>query len=351
MSDLVDWDLALRVGRAGAGDGPSASGPELREAASRAEAAVLRYTGLDPVEPIPEAEWVSRRQWVELNLEAMRDLLAPLEGRLGESSGGALTAGPMRAVVGRVMAVELGGLLALASRRVLGQYEFPLLGGSREPRLLFVGANIDSAAEQLGGERGEVLDWVAAHEVTHAVHFAAAPWLRDHVGGLARSLLDATELRVSLSELLEATRRIASSDPRSTISRLRESDPLTLLAPAGSRETIAEMQATMAAIEGYAEHVMDAAGSPAEVERLRAGMERRRAGRGPLARLLAWLLGFELKLRQYRDGKRFADEVVGQAGIAGLNRAWSAPATLPSLPELGRADLWLARVEAEATVT
>ena len=98
---------------------------------------------------------------------------------------------------------------------------------------------------------------------------------------------------------------------------------------------------------------MDAApASSAEVvPKLRAGdgaPARRAAARS--LRLISWLLGFELKLRQYREGKRFADEVVGRAGIAGLNRAWRAPAALPSLPELSRADLWLARVEAEATV-
>ena len=38
------------------------------------------------------------------------------------------------------------GSLGFASRRVLGQYEVPLLGPSGPPRLLFVGANIDAAA-------------------------------------------------------------------------------------------------------------------------------------------------------------------------------------------------------------
>jgi len=325
-----------------------ASGADLDDASSRAQTAVLEYTGLEPAEPVPRSRWVSRQGWVELNLASMRELLAPLESRV-EASSPAVVQGAVGAVAGRVMAVEIGGLLALASRRVLGQYEFPLLGGVRAPQLLFIGPNIDSAVGELGGDPGAVLDWVAAHEVTHAVHFASAPWMRDHIAGLARSLLAATSLRVSAAEVLGAAQRVASSDPRALIAKLRDSDPLTLVAPAGSRETIARMQATMAAIEGYAEHVMDAANdTAADVERLRSGMERRRDSRGPLARLLSWLLGFELKLRQYRDGKRFADDVVDRAGIAGLNRAWTAPDALPSLPELHRADLWLARVGRQA---
>ena len=104
-------------------------------------------------------------------------------------------------------------------------------------------------------------------------------------------------------------------------------------------------QATMAAIEGYAEHVMDAAAPELgeDVAALRFGMERRREERPPLARLLAWLLGFELKLRQYRDGKRFCDGVVELGGITALNDAWRGPESLPTLAELSDPGAWLRR--------
>jgi uncharacterized protein (DUF2342 family) len=62
-----------------------------------------------------------------------------------------------------------------------------------------------------------------------------------------------------------------------------------------------------------------------------------------MTRFLSWLLGLELKLRQYRDGKRFADDVVERAGIERLNRAWSGPEALPDEGELGDAEEWLAR--------
>jgi uncharacterized protein (DUF2342 family) len=60
--------------------------------------------------------------------------------------------------------------------------------------------------------------------------------------------------------------------------------------------------------------------------------------------VIARLLGLELKLRQYRVGKRFCDEVVERGGIETLNRVWSEPAALPSASELGRPGRWLARV-------
>lgn len=347
MSALLDWGLATRIAEAAAGDGPAAMAGELDLAGAgrRSREAVLAYTRLEPSESIPEPEWVSRRDWARINLESMRGLIGELEGRIE----GSLPEGRMgemtTAIAGRVLAVQVGGLVGLASRRVLGQYEFPLLGGERAPRLVFVGHNLDEAAGELDSQPADLLEWVARHEVTHAVHFSAAPWLRDHLGAMASELVASAPPQLSVVDLAGAARRFASSDPRRLVEELRESDPVTLLAPPASRPTIAAVQSTMAAIEGYAEHVMDAAGSPGpEVERLRAGLERRRANRGALARALAWLLGFEMKLRQYRDGKRFADAVVAGDGIEALNRAWEGPAKLPSLVELGAPELWLGRV-------
>ena len=166
---------------------------------ARAERSVLDYTGLSPAEELPRAEWVTRRQWGDLNLRAMRELIAPLEKRLDGSLEGPAR-GAVRAVAGRVVALEVSALIVLASKRVLGQYEFPLLGGERAPRLVFVGENIDSAAAALGGEPGEVLEWVALHEVTHSVHFGSAPWLRAHLGELAATLMETAPPDLSVRE-------------------------------------------------------------------------------------------------------------------------------------------------------
>lgn len=347
MSALIDWTLAERIVRATTADGPGsmASGADLKAAGMRSREAVLAYTGLSPVTDLPDAEWVSRREWAEMNLRGMREMLAPLEERLALSFRGP-GRGALGAVAGGVVALELGGLLALAAKRVLGQYEFSMRGAERAPRLVFVGANIEFAAGQLPGTPEDVLEWVALHETTHAVHFGSAPWLGRHLGGLADQLLADAPLNLSGAEALAGARRLVTGDPRRLLAELRANDPITLLAPAASRATIAEVQVAMAAVEGYAEHVMDAAAGrlgPAVVE-LRASMERRREGRSTLARLLSWLLGFEMKLRQYRDGKRFADGVVERAGIERLNAAWEGPHSLPRLSELTDPGLWLARV-------
>ena len=72
------------------------------------------------------------------------------------------------------------------------------------------------------------------------------------------------------------------------------------------------VQAFMAVLEGYAEHVMDAVGADVidDLPRLRAALERRRADRTGLLRLFEKLIGMDMKLRQYEQGKRFCDGVV-----------------------------------------
>lgn len=345
MPELIDWDLARRIAGLGlGGPGPAAmrGAPDLAAAGGRATAAVLAYTGLEPIDALPEPEWVSRRQWIELNLTSARELTAAVATRLADTPEHQ----PLAAVARRVLAFEIGALLAFASRHVLGQYEYPLLGGDRPPRLLFVGENIDGAAAQLGAEPAQALDWIALHETTHAVHFAAAPWMRSYVGDLARTLLAEAPIRPPTREILDRARRIGIGDPRRLLAEIRTSDPVSLLAPAESIATINQVQAAMAAIEGYAEHVMDAAGDhlgPAVAE-LRDRLDARRRNRSLPARLLSWLFGFELKLRQYEQGKRFCDAVVAGAGIDGLNAAWAGPDSLPDLGELAAPGDWVSRV-------
>lgn len=347
MSGLVDRGLAETIALRIAGREPAGPGdPRLGEHAAAAAAAVLAYTGLRTDEPLPEAEWIDRAGWIRINLENFTAAAELIETRVGDAGQGA-------GVLGKLAAVEAGVLLGYASKRVLGQYEFPVLGDAdspRAPRLLFLAPNIAAASAELGADPDELLRWIALHEVTHAVHFGAAPWLRGHVGSLARELIGKAELRLSAGDIGALARRLLSGDPRRLIAEVRNSDPITLLAPGPVRPLIAEIQTTMALVEGFAEHVMDAAAGPlgVEVAELRVALERRRGEKPPLARLLAWLLGMEMKLRQYREGKLFVDAVVDGAGIEGLNQAWSGPESLPRADELSDPQAWIARVTAQS---
>ena len=113
------------------------------------------------------------------------------------------------------------------------------------------------------------------------------------------------------------------------------------------REVLDRVQSFMAVLEGYAEHVMDAVGADVldDLPGLRSALQRRRRDRSGLLKLLERLIGMDLKLRQYEQGKSFCDGVVARAGIEGLNRVWADPQNMPTVAELGDPMAWLARTE------
>jgi putative hydrolase len=106
------------------------------------------------------------------------------------------------------------------------------------------------------------------------------------------------------------------------------------------------MQAAMSLIEGHAEHTMDVIGVELlpSLERLRAAMSRRRRDRGLPWRVLERLMGLELKMRQYEQGRSFCDMVVADGGAEMLARAWSGPQALPTQAEIEQPALWLTRM-------
>ena len=79
---------------------------------------------------------------------------------------------------------------------------------------------------------------------------------------------------------------------------------MVVVGPA-ARDSLDRVQAFMAVLEGYAEHVMDAVGATVldDLPGLRSALGRRRHDRSGLLKLLDKLLGMDLKLRQYEQGK------------------------------------------------
>jgi coenzyme F420 biosynthesis associated uncharacterized protein len=342
---LVDWELAERVAGALAGRGPDEEVDfgELTAATEPSVELVVEYTGLSPKGDLPPPELVDRRQWIQANLSSLRDVAAPIEERLAGSLRlpGALGSAA-RSLTGAATGIEVGLVSGYLAQRVVGQYDVALVGPSRTPRLLFVGPNLLDLRRRLGAERDLLFRWIALHETTHVVQFAAVPWLRDHIGGLIEDLLRAAELRLDPQQLLQ---RLRALDPRQLIKDLRSGELVRLLATGERRELIDRLQATMSVIEGYSDHVMDAVGEQLD-ERygdLRQRLDRLRSRRGPLEAFVMKLLGLDMKLRQYSLGKQFADAVAERSGIEGLNRVWSEPAALPTLAELEDPHAWLRR--------
>jgi coenzyme F420 biosynthesis associated uncharacterized protein len=348
---FVDWALAERVAATVAGstgDGTDPSVPGLASAAIEAAcadglAAARAYTGLEPG-AIPEPELIGRREWAQGGLGTLRSATHRIEDQMaGQISGPGPLGAIARSVAGAAAGAEAGVAVGYAARRVLGQYDVAVVGPHRPARLLFVGPNLATARAELGVDARPFLRWIATHELTHALQFGGVPWLADHVRALVTELI---ELAFGELDLRALAARLLRSDPRQLIRSALRGELVRILASDRQRQAFDRLQATMSAIEGHAEHVAEACAADldpemAEVQR-RAEERRRRSG--GLGEAVGRLLGLDAKLRQYRLGKAFCDEVVRLAGPAALNALWASEASLPNLIEIERPRDWLDRV-------
>lgn len=353
----VDWPVAARLADRLMRPGPGTDRAEvtalvddLRRAAGVATGHAARITGLAPADgsdpavvPVSHVLVVDRSGWARANTE----LLASLTAGIGTSPDGKA---PSRAAR-LVGAAEAGGVLAALSGKVLGQFDpfirTPGPGGEVRGRLLLVAPNVLHIEREIGAEPADFRLWVALHEQTHALQFAAAPWLVDHLRTRSGALL-ADLTREDDREDRRRARALAV-----TVARALRGDEDTpgidgLLRPE-ERRIFEEMGAVMALLEGHADVAMDAVGETVvpTVHRIRARFEARRSGagrRGPVDRVLRRLLGLDLKLAQYREGAAFVRTVTRAVGQDGLNVVWAEPAHLPSAREIADPRAWVRRV-------
>lgn len=335
MVAAPDWRLAeataqrlVRPGPEITADGAVEAVESLRAAAGRARDLVAEVTGLEG-EPVP-VRVVDRPNWLTAAIAGFEDLLAPVAEQQG-GFGAALSA--------RVAGIETGALLAYLARRVLGQYD-----PYRQPsgHLLLVAPNIVQAERDLGADPGDFRLWVALHEQTHVVQFThgVAPWLRDHLRGRIATLVTVTEIDPEL--LTSVVRGVAAA------ARGREGGGLELtdlVRTPEQRALVEEITAVMSLLEGHADLVMDEVGPRVipSVASIRSRFDHRRSRRG-LDRVVRNVLGMDAKLRQYRDGAAFCRAVLAQVGMAGLNRVFTDPGTLPRLAEIADPQQWIDRV-------
>ncbi len=341
---MVDWGVARQIARfAARSDRLPDLGLDVAELGRELEAPVSEHTGLVPEWPIPPAEAVSRVEWAEANLSTLSTLLDPVALRLQDRFAAmGPFAGALRAGTGLTLAAEVGLVTGYLSQHVLGQYELSLLAPDLAPRLLLVAPNLDEASVALGVDRESFVRWVTVHEMVHALQFGGVPWLRAHLGGLLREYLDTVDVKITRGA---AGALPSLPDPAELIGRFRQGGLAALVQTPNQRDIIDRMQLTMAVVEGHAEHVMDAL-APELVphhEGLRAAMERRRDDRSAPQRILLKLLGMDLKMRQYRDGKAFCDAVAQAGGPVLLRGVWDSPEALPDDAELRHPERWIAR--------
>jgi coenzyme F420 biosynthesis associated uncharacterized protein len=398
---MIDWDVAVSTGVRWARPGPQVSlsearraVAELRELAAAVQEPVRAVTGMVSSESAGQIAVVDRAGWIRANVDGFRVVLDPLAQQLREKPGVWPAAGSLLGSVGsRVTGVQMGLILAFLAGRVLGQYELflppdpaaaavrlaevdtagaangaasgaaadgradgsslPHVSTRQDPagqtdspagRLTLVAPNIVMVERELGVQRRDFRLWVCLHEETHRMQFTAVPWLRGYV-------------QQQISEFLLAS----DLDPAAIIERLRAAaDAVTGAVRGGAggdslieaiqsprqRATLDRLTAVMTLVEGHGDYVMDAAGPQVvpSVAEIRARFAARRHSAGRVEQVLRRLLGIDLKLKQYAEGARFVRSVVDEVGMAGFNKVWTSPQTLPTRAEIARPDAWVYRV-------
>lgn len=366
-TEMVDWNLAVATATRLVRPGPEVTRDEaravvaeLRRHAKAAEEHVRSFTGM--AEPGREGDHgtpvlvVDRPGWIKANVAGFREILRPLLEKMQERRAGSASSAMLGAVGSKVTGVELGMLLSFLASRVLGQYEtfapatreLPA-GDNGSGRLLLVAPNVVHVERELDVEPHDFRLWVCLHEETHRTQFSAVPWLRDHIEGEIQAFLAETDIDPGtlFERLREAAQALTAGRPEGEAGDVGGRSIVELIQTPSQREILARLTAVMSLLEGHADYVMDGVGPqvvPSVAEIREKFQQRRSRGASRLDQALRKLLGLDAKLRQYRDGERFVRAVVDQVGVAGFNRVWTSPNTLPTKAEIATPADWIARV-------
>ncbi len=376
-AQMIDWDLAISTGVRFARQGPQVSladaravVAELRGLTAVVQQPVREVTGLTSQGATGPVAVVDRPGWIRANVGGFRVVLEPLAEKIAERGSAVPAAGSVLAAVGsRVTGVQAGLILAYLSSRVLGQYELFLPpgeggtdgadvtsangasgnGASAEEnaqgvgRLTLVAPNIVMVERELGVDPHDFRRWVCLHEETHRVQFTSVPWLRGYVQGMMTEFLLASDL--DPAAIVDRLRAAAGAVAGAVRGGDGESLVEAIQTPA-QRELLDKLTAVMTLVEGHGDYVMDAVGPQVvpSVAEIREKFNSRRGSAGRVEQILRRILGIDLKMKQYAEGSRFVKAVVDEVGMAGFNKVWTSPQTLPTRAELARPADWLARV-------
>ncbi|MCL4540999.1 MAG: zinc-dependent metalloprotease [Chloroflexi bacterium] len=356
----INWNRVRTVARRVAQQ-PSAVAIDLHPATVHSNYAVLvaqaqplitDYTHTELPQNLTEIIALSRQQWLDTNIASFIELFAPLEDayrqvaqRFSEQSITPL----MSMLGGWLLSSQLGLLLGYLARRVLGQYDFALLG--REPvttgKLYFIDENIAFVERRLGVPPDQFRLWIALHEATHAFEFEAHPWLASYLNERVKEHMHLLVQQVERMPLVPDVDGMIRMVQRAIQHLSTGSHLVELFLDDRQQQLFRRLQGIMSLLEGYSNHVMDAIGIQLLPDYLliKQRFEARQLHRSRLDRLWLRLSGLDMKMEQYILGEAFVTRVVQQRGMDFLNRAFTAPEYLPDVEEIREPERWISRIE------
>lgn len=359
----LNWDFARQLAGWVATEGQAEGNVDpvvrirIEEVGRVAELHVSAVTGLSTTaagRPL-EIKTVGRNEWAQRTLEDWKPLLERLAASLGQGALAGeepiepdestdLLGGMGQLVMPLLMGGQAGSMVGHLSRRALGQYDLPL---PRPPsaEVMVVAANVDDFARDWSLPVDDVRLWVCLSEIAHHAVLG-----RPHVQARLHELLSAYAAGFQADPTAIEGRfgDLDPSDPESLNNLF--GDPQALIGAMVSDEQRAlapQLEALVAAVEGYVDWVVDSAGRKiiSSYQALTEALRRRRLERGDGDKLVEQLFGLELGQAQYDRGTTFVHGVLERAGEDGLGRLWRSAETLPTPAEVDAPGLWLARLE------
>ncbi|HSM01576.1 MAG TPA: zinc-dependent metalloprotease [Acidimicrobiia bacterium] len=341
----IDWSVATRVAGRLAGSHPLEDSYHFglleRQASgfvTEAARLVEEETGLHWIGD-PTVRVLRRADWARGSIDSFGRLLAPAERKLmGKGRGGF-----GRRLVSRLLGAEVGALVGVLSKRVLGQYELVLPSGDEAEGdvVLFVGANILMMERQHEFRPDEFRFWVALHECTHRLQFTGVPWLRPYFFELVEGLVEMSDPEPGRLQRIAGEMREAAREGRPMVD---ESGLMGVLATPEQRDLLDRVQSLMALLEGHGHVVMDRIGARRLVTQDRMSRILKLRRKDPRTAAFFRLTGLEMKMKQYELGERFILDVERTAGFSALDTVWVGPDHLPTLDEIKAPRKWLERV-------
>jgi coenzyme F420 biosynthesis associated uncharacterized protein len=350
-SGMIDWDLVRRtsVQVSQTDQAPVTNRAVAREQYTdmvrRSEPLIAQYLNVELPEPIQRIVVMDRREWLQANITNFTSLFQFIE-ELYQRNAAQQTLGAVMAanVNRRVMSVQVGVLLGVLARKVLGQYDLSLL--APEPTggaLYFVEPNIDRIQRGLSVDAHDFRLWIALHETTHAYEFEAYPWVREHFNSLLRRYFD------TVNEQLQGFKGGIGPILGRVFENIGKGQHwMEALQTPTQLGIFNELQALMSLVEGYSNHIMNAIGKQVlpNFEEIERKIEQRKGGRSLAEQLFNRITGMDLKMAQYQQGQLFVDTVVERRGIEFATKAWQRAENLPTMDEIRAPEQWIARMEA-----
>ena len=338
----VDWESVHQTARAAIAQHGDPSVVEAEQARVRAasELAQLWLDGvLDTPAPSAQALAWSRSEWLEATFEGWKTLLEPIAQSMERGVADALASQQLpdemsrmleqmtriaRSMASMMAAQQVGQALGALAGDVWGPSDIgvPL---TRDGAVALVTGNTRAFAESHELPLRDVETYLALREAAAQRLFHAAPWIGPRLRDAMHEY--AAGVRVDHERLREMLEGVDPSDPASMQRALGEGGFELPMTP-GQESALARVELLIALIEGWIDHVTEAAhgGRIGGAASIRVALRRRRAVGGPAERTFGQLLGIELRPRRMREASAFW----AAQDPAERDALWRHPDFLPS---------------------